>query len=1066
MDSGNDFTAGAASRERADLLAGLLESVDDLVWCTSLDGRQVLFVNRAVERIYGHPLADFLENPNLWIEVIHPDDRQGVKKNLRELLTRRQVEQRYRIIRPDGEVRWLQDRANVIYDGEGNPLRVGGIASDITDQRQVEKALRESEAVYHSLVESLPINVLRKDIDGVIVFANQRFCTTLEKPIEELIGRTDFDLFPKPLAEKYRHDDEGVLERGVILHDVEQHQTSDGRTHYVEIFKGPVRDARGKDVGIQVIFWDVTEKKQADELLEHERYLLQTLMDSLPDFIYFKDTDSRFLKINKAISERFKLDDPKEALGKTDFDFFTNEHAQQAWEDEQELMRADKGVVGLEEKETWPDGHVTWASTTKLPLHDKDGQVIGTCGITQDISARKQVEETLRSAKEAAEAANRAKSDFLANISHEIRTPMNAVIGMTELLLDTQLEPSQREYVQMVGESGEMLLELINDILDFSKIEAGKLDLETIDFSLQDTLGNTMKSLALRAHRKHLELAFHVAPDVPDNLRGDPGRLRQVVVNLVGNAIKFTEEGEVVADVACESRTESEATLTFSVSDTGIGIPSEKQTRIFEAFEQADSSTTRRHGGTGLGLAISSRLVDLMGGRMWVESEVGRGSVFHFQARFELAPDDVETPSVGHAEQITGMQVLVVDDNRTNLRILDEILRIHDMRPILASSAAEGLELLQAARDSSDFVPLILTDINMPDMDGYALVEQIRQDAEMQDVVIMVLTSGDRPQDAARCKELGIAARLLKPIKQSELIDAIVVAFGAEGASAGIDKSQPSDGQPRIAPQRILLAEDALANQVLAVGLLKKWEHRVTIANNGLEAVELVQSEPFDLILMDVQMPEMDGLEATGRIRELEQQNKLSSESRSPIPIVAMTAHAMKGDRQRCLDAGMDGYVSKPIRVAELYSAIEQVVPKGDITLSQPSRSEAPEHKTVDDEIDWSVAMSSVAGDPDLLKAVAGAFLEEVHGHRDALSRAITEEDASTVGRLAHLLKGATATFGANRVSEAAERLEAMGRSGNLQNAADCYVAFLEPLERVIAELTQFVAGQFTPDKR
>lgn len=1062
--SGDVFGTDASSPNQADLLASLLESVDNLVWCTSLDGHQLLFLNQAAQQIYGRPRSEFIENPNLWAEVIHPEDRIRVEAHLRELVDRGQIEQQYRILRPDGEIRWLQDRARIIYDSDGQPARVGGIAADITEQRKIERALRDSEAVYHSLVESLPVNVLRKDRDGKIVFANQQFCETVGFALDELLGKTDFDLFPRELAEKYREDDVRVLTSGKVLHDVEKHQSAEGEDRYVEIFKGPICNARGKEVGVQVIFWDVTERTKADEALEHERYLLQTLMDNLPDFIYFKDIQSRFLKINKAIADRFELNDPSEALGKSDFDFFGPEHAQQAREDEQKMMESGRPVIGLEEKETWPDGHVTWASTTKLPLKGKDGSVIGTCGITQDITARKQVEVQLRAAKEAAEAANRAKSDFLANISHEIRTPMNAVIGMAELLLDTNLDPAQRQYVEMVWESGESLLMLINDILDFSKIEAGKLDIEEVGFNLRDTLGDTMKSLAVRAHRKSLELAFRVSPDVPEDLRGDPGRLRQIVVNLVGNAIKFTEEGEVVLGVTSVSNSATDVVLQFSVSDTGIGIPKNKQSRIFGAFEQADSSTTRRHGGTGLGLAICKRLIKLMGGRIWLESEVGKGSVFRFTIAFRQS--GIKTSRAEQAEQIAGMQVLVVDDNETNRRILEEMLRIRGMRPIMANGADEALGLLRAAQDTSAPVPLVLTDINMPDVDGYTLVEQIRRDVGLKNVVVMVLTSGERTEDRARCQELGVAARLLKPVKQSELMDAIIFAFTERTLKTETPTSGgPLDDRPAMPPMRILLAEDAIANQVLAVGLLKKWDHVVTVANNGLEAVEQLASQPFDLVLMDVQMPEMDGLEATKRIREMEREGKIFSETTTPVPIVAMTAHAMKGDRERCLESGMDGYVTKPIRVAELVKTINQVTSNESTPPTGTSSSGRTSETSHESEIDWTLALRSVEGDQDLLKDVAAAFLEEVPGHLQELSAAVTAGDARAIQRVAHLLKGVSTTFGANRARASAERLEIMGRTGHLDESVAEHAKLEEILERTIAEIRAFTNGQVHPKR-
>jgi PAS domain S-box-containing protein len=557
------------------------------------------------------------------------------------------------------------------------------------------------------------------------------------------------------------------------------------------------------------------------------------------------------------------------------------------------------------------DGRQLWFGTSVRVVPSSLGST-ELVGVMTDITERKR-------ARDAAEQANRAKSEFLASMSHEIRTPMNGVIGMTELLLETELDAEQREYVNTVNVSGEALLTVINDILDFSKIEAGKFDLDPIPFNLPETVEETLRSLAFRAHEKGLELACDIATDVPVFVVGDPVRVRQILLNLVNNAVKFTASGEV------ELRLERDGDpngLHFTVRDTGIGIPRDKQEAIFEAFSQADGSTTRRYGGTGLGLTISQRLAQAMKGRIWVESEVGRGSEFHFTVA--LAPcDDIEASNPPEPS-LAGMTALVVDDNKTNLRILSGMLRWWQMEPVLASSAPEALTLLRKAVSAADPIRLVITDIHMPDVDGFRLAERIRAVPDFADVAIVMLTSGETRGDIERSRTIGVSAHLTKPARRNELRTAIVRAMRIR-PERGVQKDA-ADAVPRTrhanglspTPRKILLVEDVAVNQMLAVRILEKAGHRVVVADNGREGLAVLAEQSFDVVLMDVQMPEMDGFEAAMTIRSRERA------SGAHVPIVAMTAYAMTGDRERCLTAGMDGYISKPIRARELLSAVEK----------------------------------------------------------------------------------------------------------------------------------------------
>jgi PAS domain S-box-containing protein len=794
-------------------------------------------------------------------------------------------------------------------------------------------------------------------------------------------------------------------------------------------------------------------RKQAEAALIEERHLLCTLLDNLPECIYFKDRESRFTRINRAHAKIFGLNDAAQALGKTDFDFFTDEHAQQAFADEQEIMRMGQPMLAREEKETWPDGRVSWVSTTKMPLRDGQGNIIGTFGISRDCTERKRGEQEMHKAKEAAEAATEAKSNFLANMSHEIRTPLNGILGMTELLLDTPLSADQAEYLTMLKSATESLLALVNDILDFSKVEAGKVVLDAIEFKLPESLGDTLKSLAIRAHQKGLELACRLAPEVPEYLIGDPGRLRQIITNLVGNAIKFTEKGEVVVRVGVESKSADAVTLHFTVRDTGIGIPPEKQQTIFGAFEQADASTTRRYGGTGLGLAITSQLVSLMGGKIWVESACGQGSTFHFTLQFNLG-SHTEAAQVAEFARLRNLPALVVDDNKTNRHILVEMLKHWKMLPSEAEGGQRALELLEQSIRAANPFALILLDGQMSDLDGFAVAERIRQDRDLAGTVILLLTSGGRPGDAARCRRLGIAAYLTKPVKQSELLDAILLALGTtSGPSAQplVTRHSLRETQRKL---HILLAEDNPVNQTLVTHLLEKRGHTVEVVGDGRKVLRALEGTPtphFDLILMDMQMPEMDGVECVTRIRAKE----MGTASR--IPIIALTAHAMKGDRERFLAVGMDGYLPKPVRAQQLFETIE-----GFLELPAGTRVDEPPGTSQDNVLDRQHLLAQFEEDKALLGNLISVFVRDCPSLVAAAREAAARQDAIEFLNATHVLISNLALFSAPTAFAAAQEAELIGRTRGMEHTGEALARLEEELERLQPALSN-LGKEVTP---
>jgi two-component system sensor histidine kinase/response regulator len=802
---------------------------------------------------------------------------------------------------------------------------------------------------------------------------------------------------------------------------------------------------------------EVADRQRAQEALHDSEEKIRLLLDSTAEAIFGIDSDANLTFCNSAGLRILGYEKSEDILGKNAH--YLMHHTRP---DGTPFLHSECPMLvrRAQGKGFHSDSDLFWrADGTSIPVEywthpiRKEGEEVGAVLTFLDITERKRVELALREAKEAAEAASRAKSEFLANMSHEIRTPMNGIIGMTDLALDTDLTTDQREYLGLVKSSAESLLCVINDILDFSKVEAGKMVLEKTDFVLRDVLGDTLKALAMRADKKNLELLVRVAANVPAVVVGDPTRLRQLITNLVGNAVKFTERGNIVVEAISEGVFTDAVRLHFRVSDTGIGISPEKLDVIFDSFAQADGSTTRRFGGTGLGLAISRQLVDLMGGRMWVESELGKGSTFHFTAMFGERSVPTSEREKAAQRALPGLPILVVDDNAQSREILSEMLTSWRMKPVLAADNAEAMHCMEEAQRSRRKFSIILLDSGMHGADGLDIAEKIQTNFDSAGAVILMLSADRHLADSARCQQLGITAILTKPISQSELLDAILSVLGEKAAEQvlvrhGADTEEVFPGRK----WNILLCEDNPVNQKLAIRVLEKAGHRVTLAvtgRQGLDAWETAAPPGFDLILMDIQMPETDGMEATVAIRDREKKRG------THIPIIAMTAHAMRGDRERCLRSGMDGYISKPINPPGLFSEIERCIAEVERTFPMTPMSSGP-----DEQFDRAALLKRVDGDQELFQDMIGIFLEEAPRWMTALREAETLADLPSLERSAHSLKGAAGNLSAISVVNAARQLEKDAKSGNKESCQASFVQLEEAMKRltlILVELSQEV---------
>lgn len=1022
----------AALKARESMFSAITQAANDGIILTDSEGK-IIFLNPAASELLGYApgdvinkkFTDFLTEDETGLrikEIASSILREGVKAAPKEMFES-----------------WIRSK-----NGDRIPVEISlsaimleekwsmvVIAHDITERKNAQEKLQRERLLLRTLIDNLPVVIYAKDEKARKTIANRLDVEIIgAKDESEIIGKDDFDLFPKELAEKFYADDMTVIKEGKpVINREEIVIEKSGRQRLLLTTKIPLKDQSGKIIGLVGFGVDFTERKRAEEMVLRERILLRTVIDHIPNTVYVKDREGRKTLANLAELRIMGCKSEEEAIGKTDFDIYPREIAEKFYEDDMAVIIHGKQVLNREEIIIDSEGNRKWWLTSKLPLRDEKGNIIGLVGIGQDITERKRAEEEIRKAKEAAEAANRAKSEFLANMSHEIRTPMNGIIGMTGLLLETPLTPEQRDYAETIRNSSEALLTILNDILDFSKVEAGKLELEELDFSLHSVLEDTSDLMAFKAQEKGLEFICIIEPNVPQWLKGDPGRLRQIIINLVGNGIKFTNKGEVSIHVSKLKQEEDVATLLFEVADTGIGIPEDKIPMLFQPFSQVDSSTTRRFGGTGLGLSISKRLVEMMGGKIGVKSVLGKGSTFWFTAQFKVLKEPVVNgqPAI---DILNGKKILVVDDNRTNRNLLSILLGnwgcIHEEVP---SGEVALIKLKEAVENGQPF-QVALLDMNMPEMSGEDLGKIIKSDPMLSKTELIMLTSVNMRGDLERLRKIGFAGYLTKPIRQVHLLQMLAGIFTpqllTQSRQTSHAESTLTHTHTRKHRFRILLAEDNITNQKVALKMLEKLGYHADAVANGFEAIKALTDIPYDLVLMDCQMPEMDGYEATRYIRSPQ-----SPVRNHKIPIIAMTAHAMEGDREKCLLAGMNDYIPKPVTLKDLERILERWLADDEKESDQSQQKAETTPALSKEEFDPDFLTGKMMIDPETAEVILQGYFKDMANQIENLSKAINTKNWSDAARIAHSMKGASASVGAFSLKEVAATMEKAFKDGD-----------------------------------
>ena len=920
--------------QEQNFLKVLLENTSDHIYFKDMEGHFIM-VSKSQAAIFGVNDPDDVIGKTDFDYFGEEHARQAYADEQEIIRTGRPIQKEEKETWPDRPDSWVFTTKMPMYDEAGKITGTFGISRDITDRKNVENELDKQREFLETLINIIPDRIFAKDRQGRKTMSNRedwQVCGA--KSLQEVLGKTDFDTYPPALAEKYWANDKAVLETGVpIINQEELGVDKEGNPVWIASTKMPIKNSQGEIIGLVGIGRDFTRQKKIELELLHQKEFLAAVTSTSPVAIMVLTEQDKVSSINQAFEQLYGYT-KDEIIGMDLYELFELEGNRE--QEEARFKKANQHPVHFVEERRKRDGtHVIVEISIAAVI--VEGQRVGYVCSYHDISQ-------LDKARKEAEEANRAKSEFLANMSHEIRTPMNGVIGMLELALDTELTPDQRDYLSTSLQSAEALLTLLNDILDFSKIEAKRLELESIPFNLRTTVEDVAYTLAGRAQNKGLELICQIDPELSTDLLGDPGRLRQILVNLAGNAIKFTSHGEIVIRAESVRESAKDTEVHFSVKDTGIGIPAERQMLIFDRFTQADGSTTRQYGGTGLGLTICKQLVELMGGTIGVESQPGLGSTFWFTITYQkyLSEEKLQPQPAEGAMDVHGLHVMGVDDNLTNQTILLKMLTGFGCRAQVTGSGQSALDILYAAIRQSDPFQIVLLDLQMPGMDGEQIARAIKSDPVLQQTKIIILTSMGQRGDAARLQAIGCCGYLLKPVKMQVLHESLAAAMSSCGEQKPPLITRHSISEKVRQGVRILLAEDNPINQKLAVILLQKVGYSVDVVENGLQAVEQVKKGQYCLVLMDVQMPEMDGYEATRVIRKWEGTGQ-------HIPIIAMTAAAMKGDRDLALESGMDDYVSKPLKTDSFFSTVQHWAGRCKDSTAEPKAGavvSAPADKT------------------------------------------------------------------------------------------------------------------------